>query len=185
MSQMAMRRQEKQMSPEEVETLLGRAPLAHFASVGPDGEPYVVPNLFVYADRRIFLHTANAAGHFARNVRHRPLICFEIAEMGQVFPYGAFECDTSASYESVIGVGTISIEAGVAEKARFFDQFLAKYADPAWQRPRGFYPRLDQVTVYAIEPERLTGKKGPLLARAEQWPHQNRTKSPGAVPPPR
>ena len=39
------------------------------------------------------------------------------------------------------------------------------------------------VTVYRIDPIRITGKKGPLPPLAEQWPARNRTKSPGVVPP--
>ena len=182
MSQGVVRRQDKAMSDAEAEELLTRAALAHFGTIGADGAPYVVPNLFVYAAGEIQLHTT-AAGHFRRNVETNPRICVETAEMGQVFPYGRFECDTSTSYASVVAVGTVRIENDAAEKARFFDRFLAKYADPGWARPKSFYPRLDDVTVYRITLERITGKKGPLLPRGEQWPARDRSKSPGAVPP--
>ena len=185
MSQGSLRRADKQMSSAEAEEVLARAKLAHFGTVDAGGDPYVVPNLFVYVDGRIYLHTASASGHFRTNVERSNRVCVETAELGQVFPYGTFECDTSASYVSVVAFGTIRIEDDPAEKARFFDRFMAKYADPAWDRPKSFYPRLNDVTVYCIEPERITGKKGPLLPVAEQWPAQNRTKSPGAVPPPR
>jgi uncharacterized protein len=179
----SVRRKDKEMSESEVEALLHRAMLAHFATVGDDGMPYVVPNLFVYASGKIYLHTTAATGHFGTNVAQSPRISFAVSEMGEVFPYGEFECDTSVSYASVVGFGTIHTESGSPEKARFFDRFLAKYAAPTWQRPKSFYPRLDEVTVYCIEPLRLTGKKGPLPPLAEQWPALNRTKSPGAVPP--
>src|SRR5512134_3746187 len=127
MSQGVVRRVDKQMSQADVEEVLARAPLAHFGTVGEGGEPYVVPNLFVYADGRIYLHTTSAAGHFRTNVERSNRVCLEIAEMGQVFPYGTFECDTSASYVSVVAFGSIRIEDDPAEKARFFDRFLAKY----------------------------------------------------------
>jgi nitroimidazol reductase NimA-like FMN-containing flavoprotein (pyridoxamine 5'-phosphate oxidase superfamily) len=183
MSQGIVRRKDKEMSAAEVAALLRRAMLAHFATVGADGMPYVVPNLFVYEGGKIFLHTTAISGHFRSNILQSPRISFAISEMGQVFPYGEFACDTSVSYASVVGFGAARIESESAEKSRFFDRFLAKYASPAWQRPSGFYPRLDEVTVYRIDPERITGKKGPLPAIEEQWPALNRTKSPGAVPP--
>jgi nitroimidazol reductase NimA-like FMN-containing flavoprotein (pyridoxamine 5'-phosphate oxidase superfamily) len=183
MSQGVIRRRDKEMSRVEAEELLHRAQLAHFATIGPESQPYVVPNLFVYADGLIYLHTAAGSGHFGENVAHSPRVCFEAAEMGQVFPYGEFECDTSVSYASVIGFGRISIEADPDAKARFFDRFLAKYGDPRWARPKSFYPRLGLVTVYAIEPERMTGKTGPLPLVSEQWPARNQTKSPGAIAP--
>jgi uncharacterized protein len=185
MSQGRVRRKDKEMSEAEVEALLRRAALAHFATMGADGMPYVVPNLFVYEGGKIYLHTTAAAGHFGTNVTQSPRISFAVSEMGEVFPYGEFECDTSVSYASIVGFGTIHIEADAADKARFFDRFLAKYASPRWQRPKSFYPRLDEVTVYRIDPTRITGKRGPLPPLAEQWPARNLTKSPGAVPPQR
>lgn len=182
MSQGAVRRKDKEMAREEAEGLLDRARLAHFATVGADGQPYVIPNLFVHADGKIYLHTS-AGGHFNRNIEREPRISFEVAEMGTIYPYGEFECDTTVSYASVVGFGTVRVEADPSAKARFFDRFMAKYGDASWVRPKGFYPRLDQVTVYCIEPDRITGKKGPLPAVAAQWPAQNLTKSPGAKPP--
>jgi nitroimidazol reductase NimA-like FMN-containing flavoprotein (pyridoxamine 5'-phosphate oxidase superfamily) len=182
MSEGTVRRTDKEMPETAARELLSRAKLAHFATISASGDPYVVPNLFVYAEGAIWLHTSRA-GHFCRNAEHSPRICVEIAEMGEIFPYGEFECDTSASYASVVVFGTVAIVSQPAAKALFFDRFLAKYADAAWDRPKGFYPRLDQVTVYCVSIERLTGKVGPLPGAAQQWPAVNMTKSPGALPP--
>ncbi|HLL28858.1 MAG TPA: pyridoxamine 5'-phosphate oxidase family protein [Xanthobacteraceae bacterium] len=177
-----VRRKDKEMSREEIERFLGAAAFAHFATVSENGEPYVVPNLFVYADGLIHLHTS-LTGHFLANVKAWPRISFEASEMGTVFPYGEFECDTSVSYTSVVGFGNARIDGDPAAKARFFDRLMAKYADPKWQRAKSFYPRLELVTVYAIEIEQLTGKRGPLPAVSDWWPAKNMTKSPGAVAP--
>ena len=182
MSQGVVRRVDKAMSRNEAEAFLLRARVAHFATVSADGDPYVVPNLFVFAEGRLYLHTA-ATGHFRDNVARHPRVCFEAAEMGEVYPYGAFACDTTASYASVVGFGAIRIVPEPAEKARFFDRFLAKYADPAWEHPANFYPRLEAVTVFCIETERLTGKFTPLPPLTERWPAVNRTRSPDAMPP--
>jgi hypothetical protein len=59
---------------------------------------------------------------------------------------------------------------------------MAKYARKDWVRPKGFYPRIDQITLYAITVERLTGKETPLPRVSEQWPAVDRTKSPNARP---
>ena len=183
MSQGVIRRKDKEMSRAEIDHFLDEAAFAHFATVSTNGDPYVVPNLFVYADGLIHLHTSRG-GHFLANIEARPRISFEMAEMGTVFPYGEFECDTSVSYMSVVGFGTIRVDSDEAGKARFFDRFMAKYADPKWQqREKSFYPRLDMVIVYAIEIERITGKRGPLPALGDQWPAKNMTKSPDAVAP--
>lgn len=182
MSQGAVRRKDKELSRAEIDRFLNEAAFAHFGTVSANSDPYVVPNLFVYADGLIHLHTS-LDGHFRDNIAARPRISFEVSEMGTVYPYGEFECDTTVSYTSVIGFGTVRIDSDPAGKARFFDRLMAKYADPKWQRAKSFYPRLDMVTVYAIAIERVTGKRGPLLAVGDQWPAKNMTKSPGVVAP--
>jgi len=182
MSQGVVRRKDKEMSRAEAEAFLGRVSLGHIGSVDAAGQPYVIPNLFVYEAGKVYIHTS-AAGHFQSNIERNPRVSFEAAEMGTIYPYGEFECDTTVSYASVVAFGTVTIESDPAAKARFFDRFMAKYGDPKWVRPKGFYPRLDQVTVYCIALERITGKKGPLPAVSDQWPEKNLTKSPGAKPP--
>ncbi|HUA53950.1 MAG TPA: pyridoxamine 5'-phosphate oxidase family protein [Candidatus Sulfotelmatobacter sp.] len=180
MSLGTVRRTDLALDRADAEAALAGIRVAYFATADGDGEPYVMPCLFVWADGLLQFHTTRAVGHFARNLAHRPRLCFAAAEMGEVYPYGGFACDATTSYVSVIGVGPVRVEAASDDKARFFDRFLAKYADPGWNHPAGFYPRLDDVTVYAIEPETLTGKRIPLPPLGERWPAQNRTRSPGA-----
>jgi hypothetical protein len=48
-----------------------------------------------------------------------------------------------------------------AQNARFFDALMAKHFRDDPGRPRGFFPRLDQVTVYALTTERITGNATP------------------------
>ena len=45
-----LRRADKVMSAEEVRSLLASAHCGRTATVGADGYPYVVPNLFVWMD---------------------------------------------------------------------------------------------------------------------------------------
>jgi len=78
--------------------------------------------------------------------------------------------------------GTIREIADAAGRRRFFDVLMAKYDRPDSGRPKGFYPRLDEVAVYAIAVERVTGKETPLPDASEQWPAKDRTKSPQARP---
>jgi len=170
-----LRRADKVMTQEEVERFLVRAFCGRTATVGADGYPYVVPNLFVWREGRVFLHTARVEGHFISNVRHCDRVSFEVDEPGQIFPYGHVECDTSVSYRSVIVFGRIRIVDDEAEKTRFYEAFLAKYAPAeSWGREKGSFPRLNSTVVYAITPEIMTGKEGKLPALADQWPNSNR-----------
>jgi uncharacterized protein len=182
MSQGVIRRQDKMMSRADIDRFLQQAAFAHFATVSANGDPYVVPNLLIYADGKIFFHTSRA-GHFRNNVEMRPRVCFEAAEMGAVFPYGEFECDSSVSYTSVVGFGSVRIEEAQPAKTLFFDRLMAKYSNLDLNRPKGFYPRLNDITLYGLTIEEITGKHQPLPMVSEQWPALNRTKSAGAVPP--
>ena len=114
------------------------------------------------------------------NVDHSSLVCFEMDEPGDVFPYGRFECDTSVAFRSVIAFGKIRVIEDRNAKQRFFEALMAKYARESWERPKDFFPRIDQVTLYAIAVERMTGKETPLPVLSEQWPALDRTKSPNA-----
>ena len=182
MSQGTLRRQDKIMDRAAADRFLQRTAVVHFATVSANGDPYVVPNLFVYADEKIFCHTS-VGGQFRSNIVARPRVCFEAAEFGTVFPYGEFECDSSVSYVSVIGFGSVRIEEDRTAKTLFFDRLMAKYSDPELDRPKGFYPRLDHITMYALTIEQVTAKHQQLPMVSQQWPNVNLTKTPGAVPP--
>jgi hypothetical protein len=182
MSSLQLRRQDRVLGDLETRELLVRGYCGRIASLGSDGWPYIVPLLYVFADDEITVHNAALRGHFRLNVERESRVCFELDEPVKVFDYGRFECDTGLAYRSAIAYGRIRIVEERAAKSRFFDALLAKYGTGAPGRPKGFYPRLDEVTVYAIAVERLTGKHCPLPALSEQWPALDRTKSPNARP---
>jgi hypothetical protein len=183
-----VRRADKAMSDARARELLAQGYAGRLATVGADGWPYAVPLLYVWMDGEIWVHNTAARGHLKANVEHETRVCFEIDEPGETFAYGRFECDSSVAYRSVVAFGRIRIVEDRAEKQRFCEGLLAKYAraewqEPAAQRPKNFFPRLDQITVYAIAIERVTGKETPLPARAEQWPAKDMTKTPNVKPP--
>ena len=65
----------------------------------------------------------------------------------------------------------------VATEQRFCESLLAKYGGPDTGRPKGFFPRLNLINVYAIAIERITGKEQLLPLLSEQWPAVDRTKT--------
>jgi len=178
-----VRRADKLMTEERARETLANGFCGRLGTVGPDGWPYVVPLLYVWMDAQVYVHNTRARGHLRANVERDPRVCFEVDEPGEVFAYGRFECDTSLAYKSVIAFGTIRIVQEAEDKARFCSELMRKYADPSWERPREFFPRLDQITVYAIAVERVTGKETPLPGVSRRWPARDDTKSPDAVAP--
>lgn len=179
-----VRRADKQMTDETARELLLRGYAGRLGTVGPDGFPYVLPLLYVVFDDEIWVHNTRARGHLRTNVDFEPRVCFEIDEAGEVFAYGRFECDSSIAYRSVVAFGRIAVVEETAAKQRFCEALMAKYAPENDDRPAGFFPRLDQITVYAIRVERLTGKETPLPAVEQRWPAVDMTKTPNAVAPP-
>ena len=159
-----------------------RAYCGRVATVDADGSPYVVPLLHVFSGDVISMHNTAARGHFRSNVERDTRACFEVDEPVKVFDYGRFECDSGLAYRSAIAYGRIRIIGDRAAKARFFDELLSKYGTGVPGRPKSFYPRLDEVTVYALTVERITGKHCALPPVSEQWPAVDRTKTPNARP---
>ena len=175
-----VRRTDKLMAEAGALETLARGFCGRLATVGEDGYPYCVPLLYVWMDGQVFVHNTQARGHLRANVDHEPRVCFEVDEPGEVFAYGRFECDSTVAYRSVILFGTIRVVEDADTKQRFCEGLMAKYAKPDWDRPRGFFPRIDQITVYAITIERMSGKETALPEVSQQWPAVDRTKTPNA-----
>ena len=182
MSSPQIRRQDRLLPEAEARELIARAYCGRVATVDADGWPYVVPLLHIFSGEVIRMHNTAARGHFRLNVERDARACFEVDEPIKVFDYGRFECDSGLAYRSAIAYGRIRIIEERAAKAGFFDELLAKYGTGVPGRPKGFYPRLDEVTVYALTVERITGKHCPLPPLSEQWPAVDRTKTPEAKP---
>ena len=170
------------MSDERVREMVSRGFSGRLATVGPDGWPYIVPVLYVWINGEIWVHNTRARGHLRANVDHERRVCFELDDAGEVFAYGRYECDTTVAYRSVVVFGHIRVVEDRGQKQAFFDALMGKYGDPGWDRPKSFFPRLDEVTVYAIAIERMTGKETALPSMENRWPTVDNTKSPDAVP---
>jgi nitroimidazol reductase NimA-like FMN-containing flavoprotein (pyridoxamine 5'-phosphate oxidase superfamily) len=181
MSSPQLRRADRMMPEARARQFLQRGFAGRLATVGDDGYPYCVPLLYVCMDDQVFVHTASAPGHFRKNIERESRICFELDEPDQVFDYGRFECDSGLAYASVILFGRIRVVDERALKQRFCETLMQKYGKPDTARPKGFFPRLDIITVYAIAVERITGKECPLPA--QQWPEVDLTRTPNARAP--
>jgi len=177
-----VRRTDKSMANEAALAMLADGFCGRLAVVDSNGQPYCVPLLFVWIEGEVWLHNTRSKGHLRAAIDHEPRVCFEIDEAGPVFPYGRFECDSTVAYRSVVVFGRIRVVEDAAAKQSFCEALMAKYGDKNWDRPKGFFPRLDHIAVYAIAPERITGKETPLPAVSAQWPAVDNTKTPDAKP---
>jgi uncharacterized protein len=181
MSAPTLRRAERRMDTENAMAFLEQAHTGRLATIGKDGFPYCIPLLFIWMDGAVFLHGSNAVGHLRQNIDHDGRACFELDETGEVFDYGRFECDSGISFRSVVIFGNISVIADPVIKQTFCERLMEKYGKPPTARPIGFFPRLDWITVYRLGVERISGKEQVLPPLEEQWPAQDRTKTPNVV----
>jgi nitroimidazol reductase NimA-like FMN-containing flavoprotein (pyridoxamine 5'-phosphate oxidase superfamily) len=175
-----MRRVDKAMPGDRAMAVLENGFCGRLAVVGADGYPYCVPLLYVVMEGALYVHNARSAGHLKSAIENESRVCFEMDEPGEIFPYGRFECDTSVAFRSVIVFGKARIVEDAAVKQRFFTALMGKYAKNIGERPKDFFPRIDQITLYAIEIERMTGKEAPLPVSSDRWPAKDRTKTPDA-----
>lgn len=175
-----LRRTDKSMSDSSVQDMLVTGYSGHLATVGADGIPYSCPLLYVWLENKVWLHNSVSTGHLLKNIEKNPEACFSIAEAGQVFSYGRYECDTTIAYKSVIVFGNIEVIKQESGKVQFFEALMSKYSAPDSSRPKSYFPRLDGTTVYAMSVNRVTGKETTLPALSDQWPKSDNTKSPNA-----
>jgi nitroimidazol reductase NimA-like FMN-containing flavoprotein (pyridoxamine 5'-phosphate oxidase superfamily) len=175
-----MRRAEKLMAADRAMAVLENGFCGRLAVIGTDRYPYCVPLLYVVMEGEVYVHNAGSAGHLRGAIERDSRVCFEMDESGEIFAYGRFECDTSVAFKSVIVFGKAQIVQDAAIKRRFFTALMGKYAKSIEGRPRDSFPRIDQITLYAITIERMTGKETPLPDLSDRWPAKDRTKSPSA-----
>jgi len=178
-----IRRADRALPDELAWEIVERGFSGRVATVSEDGSPYCIPILYVVLDGILYVHTTSAGGHLRANIEHEPRVCFEIDEPGEVFDYGRFECDSGLAYRSVILFGRIEAIDEPRTKQTFCEALMAKYGKPDSTRPKGFFPRIDVITVYAISPDRMTGKGQDLPPVSQQWPARDMTKTPHASAP--
>jgi nitroimidazol reductase NimA-like FMN-containing flavoprotein (pyridoxamine 5'-phosphate oxidase superfamily) len=180
MSSPQMRRADRATSDQHALETLTQGYSGRLATVSEDGYPYCIPLLYLWIDGEVYLHTTSARGHLRANIERERRVCFQVDEQQGVFDYGRFECDSGLAYRSVCLFGRIRIVDDGTVKQRFCEALMAKYGKPETERPKGFFPRIDAITVYAIAVERITGKEQSLPPLCEQWPAKDRTKTPNA-----
>jgi nitroimidazol reductase NimA-like FMN-containing flavoprotein (pyridoxamine 5'-phosphate oxidase superfamily) len=153
-----MHRANRLMPDEEARAFLMAQKVAHVATLGADGWPYVIPLIYIYeGGDRLFVHTGNHQGHFERNLVRHPRACVEVSEMGPIHPGRPYACNSSLVYTSVVTFGAFQVLSEASDKTWFFDRVLEKYGEAEWAFEPG-YPQLDRIVLYEQRIEIVTGK---------------------------
>lgn len=107
-----MRRRKQQLSDEQVVEVLERGKTGILAVIGDGGYPYTVPINYVYANGRIYMHSA-MTGHKIDALRADDRASFCVIDADDVVP-----SDYSTNFRSVVAFG----------RARIMDDTSAKEA---------------------------------------------------------
>jgi hypothetical protein len=153
-----MHRVNRLMPDADARAFLRAQKVAHVATVGSDGWPYVVPLIYIYeGGDRLFVHTGSHGGHFERNIMAHRRACVEVADMGPIHPGPTYACQSALVYTSVVTFGAVRSVDTLADKTWFFDRVLEKYGEAQWQFEPG-YPQIDRIVLYQQTIEIITGK---------------------------
>lgn len=147
---------------------LKRAPYGFLATVGPDAQPFLNANLFVFDDRsngrRIYLHThrtGRTRDNLEPTAEAAPKVAFGAMAMGRLLP-APEALEFSVEYAGVIAFGTGHVVDDPEEARTALQILLDKYA-PHLRPGTDYRPTTDaelrRTAVYRIDVETWSGKQ--------------------------
>lgn len=155
-----MRRNRQQLTESETIDILQRATSGTLALLGDDDYPYAVPISYVYADGKIFFHSA-LSGHKVDAINKCDKASFCVVEQDIVQPK-----EFTTYYRSVIAFGRVKIvddELKRVEIARLLGQRYNPSDQAALQKE--LEKGLARMLVIQFDIEHLTGKEAIELIR--------------------
>lgn len=155
-----MRRKLQQLTAEEAVAILQKATSGTLALSGDNGYPYAVPISYVYADGKLYFHSA-LSGHKVDAIRSCDKASFCVIEQDDVKPK-----EYTTYYRSVIAFGRIHIVEDEAEKmetARLLGNRYNPNDDEALSHElaKGF----SRMLMIRFDIEHLTGKEARELRK--------------------
>ena len=159
-----MRRKRQQLSEEESIGILQKATAGTLALLGDNGYPYAVPISYVYADGKLYFHSA-LSGHKIDAIRNCDKASFCVIDQDEVHPekYTTF-------FRSVIAFGKIHIiedEQEKLETARMLGDRYNPNQEEALQKE--MEKGLSRMVMIRFDIEHLTGKAAIELVKGHQF----------------
>ena len=115
------------LTEQQMTQLLKRVQTGSFATLNPDGTPYITPMHFVYYNNAIFTHGL-PKGKKLDNIARDPRVGFSIYEMDKLLlDLDENPCETNTKYESVIISGTAKLVNDIDEKRNVLKKIVEKY----------------------------------------------------------
>ena len=159
-----MRRKRQQLSEEKSIGILQKSTAGTLALLGDNGYPYAVPISYVYADGKLYFHSA-LSGHKIDAIRNCDKASFCVIDQDEVHPekYTTF-------FRSVIAFGKIHIiedEQEKLETARMLGDRYNPNQEEALQKE--MEKGLSRMVMIRFDIEHLTGKAAIELVKGHQF----------------
>jgi len=144
----------EEMTTKEIDQFLTCARVGRIGMILENGQPYVVPVGYAYADDKIFFHTCNK-GLKTTALKRRANVCFEVDEA----------LSDASMFKSVIAFGTAQIINDKAKMIPYLQKLIDKYRVPEsfdayMSKPeRNREKELQAVRVCIITPSKITSRK--------------------------
>lgn len=157
-----MRRIRQQLTQQESVEILKNATSGVLAVNGDNGYPYSVPISYVYADGKIYFHSA-VQGHKIDAIRSNPKVSFCVIAQDDIKPQ-----EFTTYFKSVIAFGKARIIEDVDEKMVALRLLAARYSDDsvtAEMTDKEIAGGFNRLLMVEITIEHLTGKEAIELVR--------------------
>jgi nitroimidazol reductase NimA-like FMN-containing flavoprotein (pyridoxamine 5'-phosphate oxidase superfamily) len=136
-----------------IESIIRQATVCRVA-MSDEGQPYVVPVSFGYADGVLYFHSS-LKGRKVDILRKNNAVCVEF-DVDQTITKAESVCNWGVKYRSVIGFGQAFFIEDVEEKRRALDIIVARYGGDPQDYPQAM---LKKTAVVRIEIQDATAKE--------------------------
>ena len=158
-----MRRSRQLLSREDCESILNKQTSGVLSVYGDDGYPYGVPLSYVYADGKLYFHSAKT-GHKMDAVRKNNKASFTIIAQDNIVPE-----EYTTHFRSVIVFGRVRILENDTEKRAAIEQLAEKYMpDLKEGRLQEIDREFSRLCMLELTIDHMTGKEAIELVRARQ-----------------
>jgi len=163
-----MRRKDREIQdPQELLAILGRHDIARVAFCD-DGQPYIVPMHFGSTGTVLYFHCA-AEGRKLEILLRNDRVAFEVDGAYRLLP-GDEACGWSATFESLVGQGRMSVVTDPDERSYGMDSIMSHYGHNG--KPLYDPAVFERTVILRLQVENMTGKRksppSPLTPQASE-----------------
>ena len=156
-----MRRFKQALSKEECIKILESQNTGVLAVNGDGGYPYAVPMSYIYADGKIYFHSAKS-GHKNDAIMRDAKVSFCVTETDEILSK-----DFTSSFRSVVAFGEARIIESDEEKRAVMESYTKKYSpdEPQDNADKKIAARFAAVTIIEMQIQHLSGKESMDLVK--------------------